>query len=249
MKTDPEAETNRALAAPSAAAESVEPSAEPSARTSAAPSPLPVEGLRERKKRETREKIATKALELFDSQGFEQTTIAQIAQAADVAPRTVSSYFPVKEELAFPERELFISTLRDYLSHRGEGVDALAALREWIRESDLIWAQSTEQAVQRRRIIESEPALRAYELRTEAALADVLRGEIARDLERDEDDLEPRMAAAAAVAVFEVLGDFFKPNICLDGGDLDAVREEFLALLDRAMVFVLAGVDALRERP
>lgn len=220
MKTDPEAETNRAP-----------------------------EGLRERKKRETHEKIAAKALELFDRQGFEQTTIAQIAQAADVAPRTVSSYFPVKEELAFPEREVFVATLRDHLANREEGVDALAALREWIRDSDLIWSNDIELAARRHRVIEAEPALRAFELRTEAALADVLRGEIARDLDRDEDELEPRMAAAATVAVFEVLGDFFKPEVHRKGDDLDTVREEFLAFVDRAMVFVLAGVEALRERP
>jgi AcrR family transcriptional regulator len=205
------------------------------------------EGLRERKKRETRARIAAKALELFATQGFERTTIAQIAEATDVAPRTVSSYFPVKEELAFPERELFIATLRDALTNREPGVDALAALKEWIRDSDLIWAQNTEEAARRRRIIEAEPALRAYELRTEAAVVDILRAEIARDLDRDENDLEPRMASAAAVAIFEVLSDFFKPSMAVDGDDLEAVRVRFLAQLDRALAFVAAGIAALRE--
>ena len=62
-------------------------------------------GLRERKRVRTRITIARAALELFDRQGFQETTIPQIAEAADVSPRTVSAYFPHKEELAFPDTD------------------------------------------------------------------------------------------------------------------------------------------------
>src|SRR3954454_17331347 len=60
------------------------------------------EGLRERKRRRTRASICRAALELFDRNGFRATTLADIAHAADVSPRTVSGYFPTKEALAFP---------------------------------------------------------------------------------------------------------------------------------------------------
>ncbi len=56
-------------------------------------------GLRERKKLQTRAAISEAADELFEAQGFAATTIPQIAERAQVSPRTVSYYFPVKEEL------------------------------------------------------------------------------------------------------------------------------------------------------
>lgn len=53
-------------------------------------------GLRERSKRKRRRQILHAALELFAERGYEQTTINDIAEAAEVAPRTVTGYFPSK---------------------------------------------------------------------------------------------------------------------------------------------------------
>jgi AcrR family transcriptional regulator len=59
-----------------------------------------VAGLRERKKAQTRERIASVALELFSRRGFEAVTIEEICEAAEVARATLFSYFPTKEALA-----------------------------------------------------------------------------------------------------------------------------------------------------
>ena len=60
-----------------------------------------MEGLRERKKRQTREAIAAAAMALFHERGFDAVTVADVARAADVSEKTVFNYFPTKEDLVF----------------------------------------------------------------------------------------------------------------------------------------------------
>src|SRR2546425_5565213 len=56
-------------------------------------------GLRERKKQKTRESTQRAALRLFVKQGYEETTIEQIAAAAEISPSTFFNYFPTKEDV------------------------------------------------------------------------------------------------------------------------------------------------------
>jgi AcrR family transcriptional regulator len=58
-----------------------------------------MEGMRERKKRQTREEIAAAAMTLFEARGFDSVTVAEVARAADVSEKTVFNYFPAKEDL------------------------------------------------------------------------------------------------------------------------------------------------------
>ncbi|NIK59555.1 TetR/AcrR family transcriptional regulator [Kribbella shirazensis] len=86
-------------------------------------------GLRELKKQETRQLISDHATRLFIAQGFEQTTIAEIATAARVAKKTVTNYFARKEDLALDHQDAFVATLAEAVAGRGPGESALAALR------------------------------------------------------------------------------------------------------------------------
>ncbi|MFI9203210.1 TetR/AcrR family transcriptional regulator [Streptomyces sp. NPDC053048] len=86
-------------------------------------------GLREVKKRETRQLISDRATELFIEHGFERTTIAEIAAAARVAKKTVTNYFPRKEDLAFDHQDEFVAGLARTVAAREPGESALSALR------------------------------------------------------------------------------------------------------------------------
>ncbi len=89
----------------------------------------PPTGLREIKKQETRDLISDQATRLFIAQGFEQTTIAEIAAAARVAKKTVTNYFARKEDLALDHQEAFVASLANAVMARRTGESALSALR------------------------------------------------------------------------------------------------------------------------
>jgi AcrR family transcriptional regulator len=192
-------------------------------------------GLRERKRVRTRRTIADAALDLFDRQGFHATTIPQIAAAADVSPRTVSGYFPAKEDLAFPDAEERIGALEERLRARSPGETTAEALRRWLPETLAEDAHRAEEHRRRRAVIDADDDLRAYEHRYMARAQAALTEAFAADLGAGPDALEPRMAAAATVTVFQLLGR-----------DLDPA-ESPLAALDRALVFIGGGVGALRD--
>jgi AcrR family transcriptional regulator len=86
-------------------------------------------GLRERKKRQTREVIADSARRLFDDRGFDAVTVAQIARAANVSEVTVFNYFPTKEDLFYGGMQFFEEKLLDAVRERAPGVSVLEAIR------------------------------------------------------------------------------------------------------------------------
>ncbi|MFC3997645.1 TetR/AcrR family transcriptional regulator [Nocardiopsis sediminis] len=75
------------------------------------------ESRRERKKRQTRRLIAETAVRLFAEQGYEQTTVAQIASAADVATKTFFNHFPSKDDVLFEDtrrhRDVALAVIAD----------------------------------------------------------------------------------------------------------------------------------------
>src|SRR5580700_1396836 len=87
-------------------------------------------GLRERKKQQTRERIARVALELFAERGYDETTLAEIAEAADVSPRTIFAYYESKEDILFCEEGVFIDRLREMLEERPPGTTTIDAVRK-----------------------------------------------------------------------------------------------------------------------
>jgi AcrR family transcriptional regulator len=199
-------------------------------------------GLRERKKRERREHIAATALELFGEQGYAATTVAEIARAADVSTRTVSLYFPAKEDLVFAGSDATLARLQSELATRAKDETFAEAMRRWLTGELALWQERPADITIQRRLIDAEPALQAVELRNRARVHAAIAEAIADDFSMDPDELEAQMVAAATIAIFDVLGSRLRGG---EGHGSPELADGVLELLDRALVFVRAGMQAL----
>lgn len=201
------------------------------------------DGLRERKKRRTRAALHAAAMRLFAERGYEATTVADIAAAADVAPRTFFAYFPVKEDVVYAAYEQKLSRFDELLAARTPGTTAIDALRAWIAElaEEPPLAPDEEELIAR--LTAAHPALAERRVGLMHRMEDALTREITRDLGPSGEPLQARMAAAAAVAVLTAMD----PTACEPGADqLD--DDEKTAILERAFAFLDAGLAAWRPR-
>ncbi|MEV0766329.1 TetR/AcrR family transcriptional regulator [Nocardia sp. NPDC050435] len=92
---------------------------------------------RERKRAQTRQRISDTATRLFERDGFESVTLAQIATAADVSVKTVTNYFGAKEDLFFDAEPAVLATLTAAIQG-SEPASATAALRPLLLEGPLL---------------------------------------------------------------------------------------------------------------
>ena len=142
-------------------------------------------GLRERKKARTREALKDAAMDLFTRQGFDGTTVEEIADACEVSPRTFFRYFPTKEDVLFADTEARRERLLAVLADQPAGDSAFVALRAAMRALARRLPRRPRRA---RRPVEdrrrASPQLQAYKAEHqhgwEAAVVDVLERRPAR---------------------------------------------------------------------
>jgi AcrR family transcriptional regulator len=198
----------------------------------------PSPGLRERKKQKTRDTISKVALELFAERGYEQTTIAEIADAAEVSPRTIFAYFPTKEDIVFCDFPAIQERLALALRERPEGVTALDALRDFIVGS----FSPDPNEVLRKRILASDETLRRSKRARFAPFEQLMVEAIAEDLHAGPGDIRPQMVASALTAAFSAVHD--------DNADAPPeafTPEQAIAVIDDVMSFLRGGLDALKR--
>src|SRR5579875_3343546 len=127
---------------------------------------MALEGLRELKKRETRQRISDVATELFLARGFEGVTVTEVASTAGVSEKTVYNYFPTKEALVLDQMlgqtERLIGAVRD----RPAGQTPMAALvaaikREFEMFFELVPPEQLHRVQEFSRLVRGTPALRA----------------------------------------------------------------------------------------
>jgi AcrR family transcriptional regulator len=145
--------------------------------------------LRSRKKHRTRIALAVAALRLFEERGFDETTIDDIAAAADVAPRTFHRYFGSKEDvfLVDPERKLEI--IRTELGNRPTSEALLAGIRRTLRAIATDYAADEVFVRLQYRVGLREPKLVAhgyvYQVRWEDAIAEAVAADLGVDATAD----------------------------------------------------------------
>lgn len=164
------------------------------------------DGLRERKKRATRQLISDLATRLFAERGFENVTVDEVAAAASVSKMTVFNYFPRKEDLFFDRGDEAQVLLRGALEQRGRRspLAALRALAQDLMEQRHDAMELTGDAARFWKTVAASPALRAR--------ARELAEEVERDLGRmlaesvgaPPGDSTARLIAALLVAAWRV---------------------------------------------
>ena len=161
-------------------------------------------GLRERSKARRREAIIRAALELFADRGYDATTIADIAAAAEVAPRTVAMYFPSKQDIAMARFSQSIDELTSALREGSPGESGTAVISRWLQGG----ADATEDLkLLSARMFAANPELNA--LRTARMASAIAEGaaRIASDTGSAPSDPGPRLAAVATAAILIELTD------------------------------------------
>ena len=196
-------------------------------------------GLRERKKLRTRQAIQNEAMRLFEANGYEETTVEQIAAAADISPSTFFNYFPSKEDVVL--YDAYDPMIASLLENRPAGEPLSVSFRAVLGVIGDALERDREVVLARSRLMLQVPELRAR-LWEEVEKAQVfLDAAIAARTGRDPADFEIRVLMMAFV-----------------GGMMEAMREwvrqggtaPFPDFLNRAFDVIDAGgrLDSLGSR-
>jgi len=198
--------------------------------------------LRETKKLRTREAIASEAMRLFATRGFDHVTVAEIAMAAGVSEKTVFNYFPTKEDIFFDEVPARLESLATALRGRKPGESIFAVLRG-LQSRDAPRLTS-ERFATFARILEESQALQAKELEIMGHFADMLAATLQSELAVKELDV-----TVAANALVSVQWQFFRNarRAALDGKTGPAAEKKLRADLSRAYTLLEHGLGALES--
>ncbi|MGS2646752.1 MULTISPECIES: TetR family transcriptional regulator [unclassified Streptosporangium] len=195
-------------------------------------------GLRERKKEQTRRRIAAVALRLFAERGFDAVTVNEIAEAAEVAKVTLFKYFPTKESLVL--RGVGQEDLAGIVAARPPGQSPLEALRAYYRgfATEPAEAVDRDTLIVQMRVIFSSPAL-------SSGANDLLHGQrlaLARVLAEERDELTAALMAAQITASVLTLQERFFRHL-VSGASLDEAGSRLCGDVELAFDLLEHGLD------
>ncbi|WP_063022688.1 TetR/AcrR family transcriptional regulator [Nocardia niwae] len=204
-----------------------------------------VNGPREREKARVRRELVEAALRLFESHGFEQTTVQQIADAVQVSRRTFHRHFPSKLAVVFSHEEDLMAQLLASVDRRPASESVLTALRAALRDFLLdeqdapSRARQADTARRARQLLVDNPELRRENFIGALGRQRAMALNFAARAGLPGDDLRPQLTAAACFAAFGVGLDHW-----MLGADHSIAALHHI--LDRAVAALQQGIDIQR---
>jgi AcrR family transcriptional regulator len=191
--------------------------------------------LRERKKARTRASLREHALRLFRLQGYQATTVEQIAAAAEVSPSTFFRYFPTKEDLVLQDD--MDTRMIEALEQQPPGLGPVAAVRAAAREVFASYTAADMDLIRETtRLTMTVPEIRARAMDEFARTITVVAEAVAKRAGRSPDDLAVRTAAGAIIGVIM--------SITMPWEDWSEGRglEDTFGRIDEALALLEAGL-------
>jgi AcrR family transcriptional regulator len=202
-------------------------------------------GLRERKKRQTREAIAQAAADLFAQRGFDAVTVEDVAQAADVSRQTVFNYFSSKEQMLFDRDAEIERALVTAVRDRGPGTSLVGVFRDHTRSFWLAFGQTLSHGPPPHgfwKIVQASPALRDYAEASFARHARSVAGQLALERELGDDDPVCQATARALCGVNVAILTYGLDRL-IRGDDGRRVVQDALARAEEAYDLLEHGLD------
>jgi AcrR family transcriptional regulator len=205
----------------------------------------PDEGLRERKRRITRQLISDAATVMFAARGFDNVRVSEVADRVGVSEKTIYNYFPTKESLVLDTADEAIEELARALRERRRDESLTEAVVRAIKADMGRFDQAPDELIAFTPafadMVDSNPSLRAAWLGIHDRLAQVAREELAAGAEVDPRDPEPMVAGHALAGLARVAFQSRVHHIeaGLRGPEL---REAVVADLDRAARLLETGL-------
>jgi AcrR family transcriptional regulator len=201
------------------------------AARSTSPADCPRLGLRERKKIKTREAIRAATYALIEEQGYDATTIEQIADRAEVSPSTVFRYFPTKEDIVLTDE--YDPLMLEELRARPADEPWMDSVRFVMRKALDPGTELPEVTRLRTRLAAEVPAVRSRMAEHMSATGRLLRQVLADRAGLDPDGLEVRVYAMSLIGGLMEVSTYWAENG--HEGDLHDLTDRALDVLEHGL--------------
>jgi AcrR family transcriptional regulator len=194
-----------------------------------------VPGLRERKKAQTRQAILAAALELFERKGYESTTIEEIAEAADVSPRTFFRYFDSKVDVVMNRKDDPDDDFGGRLSDRPPEEGPVEATRQVIRTTLGAVVAEDPAFVRQIRVMLGTPSLQAIAREHFNEHQDDMAADYADRMGIAKDDLRAHVVASV---VGNIIWTVVSRWVAENGSP-----DDLITMIDEACDLLATGID------
>jgi len=202
------------------------------AQSPLSPADRPGLGLRERKKIKTREAIRSATFALVKEQGYDATTIEQIADRAEVSPSTVFRYFPTKEDIVLTDE--YDPLMLEELRARPAGEPWMDSLRHILQTAiELTTREDPEMIKMRAHLGVQVPAVRSRMFESMSETGRMLCGAIADHFGLEPDDLRVRVYAMSLIGGLMEVSMYWAENDFK--GDLRDLMRQALDVLEHGL--------------